>query len=76
MEVDLSKPLLGNYLIKNRTFYVEYESLENICFTCGHFGHKLDACPSSKTSTNENGGEIGNVTAPIPHDSKAATGLM
>ncbi|CAN1164083.1 hypothetical protein LINPERPRIM_LOCUS32984 [Linum perenne] len=35
VEVDLSKPLLGKYMIENRTFHVEYESLENICFTCG-----------------------------------------
>ncbi|CAN1155799.1 hypothetical protein LINPERHAP2_LOCUS20601 [Linum perenne] len=43
VEVDLSKPLLGKYMIENQVFYVEYESLENICFSCGNYGHKLDS---------------------------------
>ncbi|CAN1164602.1 hypothetical protein LINPERHAP2_LOCUS25661 [Linum perenne] len=33
--VDLSKPLLGKYLLEDKTYYVEYESLENICFSWG-----------------------------------------
>ncbi|CAN1184950.1 hypothetical protein LINPERPRIM_LOCUS39252 [Linum perenne] len=49
VDVDLSKPLLGKYMIGERVFYVEYESLENLCYTCGMYGHKLDAC----RSTNE-----------------------
>ncbi|CAN1128651.1 hypothetical protein LINPERHAP2_LOCUS4762 [Linum perenne] len=45
VEVDLSKPLLGKYIVEDRVFYVEYESLDNICFTCEIYGHKLDTCP-------------------------------
>ncbi|CAN1166170.1 hypothetical protein LINPERHAP2_LOCUS26579 [Linum perenne] len=48
VEVDVSKPLLGKYMIENRTFFVEYESLENICATCGFYGHKTDSCTQSK----------------------------
>ncbi|CAN1776648.1 hypothetical protein LINPERHAP1_LOCUS13716 [Linum perenne] len=44
VEVDLSKPLLGKYVIDDRVFYIEYESLDNICFSCGMYGHKLDSC--------------------------------
>ncbi|CAN1138858.1 hypothetical protein LINPERHAP2_LOCUS10929 [Linum perenne] len=44
VEVDLSKPLLRKYMIGDRVFYVEYESLENICHSCGIYGHKIDAC--------------------------------
>ncbi|CAN1192178.1 hypothetical protein LINPERHAP1_LOCUS4943 [Linum perenne] len=44
VEVDILKPLLGKYMIDNRTFFIEYESLENICITCGHYGHKVDSC--------------------------------
>ncbi|CAN1189720.1 hypothetical protein LINPERHAP2_LOCUS40074 [Linum perenne] len=47
IEIDLSKPLLGKYMIGDRVFYVEYECLENICFTCGMYGHKLNSCPVS-----------------------------
>ncbi|CAN1180942.1 hypothetical protein LINPERHAP2_LOCUS35052, partial [Linum perenne] len=44
VEIDLSKPLLGKYMIDDRTYLVEYESLENICFTCGFYGHKTNSC--------------------------------
>ncbi|CAN1193311.1 hypothetical protein LINPERHAP2_LOCUS41978 [Linum perenne] len=44
VEVDIFKPLLGKYMIDNRTYHVEYESLENICFNCGFYGHKEDRC--------------------------------
>ncbi|CAN1180890.1 hypothetical protein LINPERHAP2_LOCUS35025 [Linum perenne] len=47
VEVDLTKPLLGKYMIGDRVFYVEYECLENICFTCGMYGHKMGSCPLS-----------------------------
>ncbi|CAN1126647.1 hypothetical protein LINPERPRIM_LOCUS5847 [Linum perenne] len=30
VEVDISIPLVGKYMIENRTFYVEYESVKNI----------------------------------------------
>ncbi|CAN1189436.1 hypothetical protein LINPERHAP2_LOCUS39906, partial [Linum perenne] len=49
VEVDISKPLLGKYMIEDRTFYVEYESLDNICFSCGFYGHKADTCKSEES---------------------------
>ncbi|CAN1141094.1 hypothetical protein LINPERHAP2_LOCUS12263 [Linum perenne] len=42
VEVDLTKPLLGKYIIEDKVFLVEYESLDNICFSCGMYGHKVD----------------------------------
>ncbi|CAN1185727.1 hypothetical protein LINPERPRIM_LOCUS38830 [Linum perenne] len=30
VEVDLTKPLLGKYMIEDRIFKIEYESLENV----------------------------------------------
>ncbi|CAN1127867.1 hypothetical protein LINPERHAP2_LOCUS4287 [Linum perenne] len=47
VEVDLSRPLMGKYMIEDKVFYVEYESLDNICFTCGCYGHKDGSCPTS-----------------------------
>ncbi|CAN1862237.1 hypothetical protein LINPERHAP1_LOCUS43908 [Linum perenne] len=44
VEIDISKPLIGKYMIEDRTFLVEYESLENICHHCGIYGHKIDNC--------------------------------
>ncbi|CAN1189432.1 hypothetical protein LINPERHAP2_LOCUS39906 [Linum perenne] len=36
-------------MIEDRTFYVEYESLDNICFSCGFYGHKADTCKSEES---------------------------
>ncbi|CAN1120788.1 hypothetical protein LINPERPRIM_LOCUS936 [Linum perenne] len=46
VEVDVSKPLLGKYMIGDRVFHVVYESLENLCHSCGMYGHKSDGCPA------------------------------
>ncbi|CAN1185101.1 hypothetical protein LINPERHAP2_LOCUS37355 [Linum perenne] len=35
-------------MIEDRTFFVEYESLENICATCGFYGHKAGCCASEQ----------------------------
>ncbi|CAN1175306.1 hypothetical protein LINPERHAP2_LOCUS31882 [Linum perenne] len=45
VEVDLSKPLLGKYMLEDRVFFVEYESIENFCFGCGSYGYKAENCP-------------------------------
>ncbi|CAN1127980.1 hypothetical protein LINPERHAP2_LOCUS4350, partial [Linum perenne] len=53
VEVDLSKPLLEKYMIEDRTLLIEYESLDNICFTCGVCGHKTDGCIPKPPSLEE-----------------------
>ncbi|CAN1149571.1 hypothetical protein LINPERHAP2_LOCUS17092 [Linum perenne] len=53
VEVDLAKPLLGKYMIGERVFFVEYESLENVCHTCGLYGHKADSCPTLAPSERQ-----------------------
>ncbi|CAN1320742.1 hypothetical protein LINPERPRIM_LOCUS31818 [Linum perenne] len=47
VEVDITKPLLGKYMIEDREFKIEYESLENMCFECGCYGHKRESCGST-----------------------------
>ncbi|CAN1176765.1 hypothetical protein LINPERHAP2_LOCUS32719 [Linum perenne] len=44
MEVDVTKPLLGKYMIEDKELFIEYESLANICFSCGVYGHKEELC--------------------------------
>ncbi|CAN1188710.1 hypothetical protein LINPERHAP2_LOCUS39492 [Linum perenne] len=53
VEVDLAKPLLGKYMIGESVFFVEYESLENVCHTCGLYGHKADSCPTLAPSERQ-----------------------
>lgn len=38
-EVDLTKPLLSMFTIKERKYKIEYEGLHPICINCGRFGH-------------------------------------
>ncbi|CAN1148224.1 hypothetical protein LINPERHAP2_LOCUS16341 [Linum perenne] len=45
VEIDITKPLLGKYMIEDKILKIEYESLENLCFDCGIYGHKKEACP-------------------------------
>ncbi|CAN1136536.1 hypothetical protein LINPERHAP2_LOCUS9520 [Linum perenne] len=49
VELDLTKPLLGKYMIEDRVFKIEYESLENVCFDCGGYGHKKENFPELLT---------------------------
>jgi hypothetical protein len=51
VEVDLTKPLLAMFSIKDRSYKVEYEGLHTLCISCGQFGHYRDGCPK-KTQAN------------------------
>ncbi|CAN1853454.1 hypothetical protein LINPERHAP1_LOCUS41027 [Linum perenne] len=59
IEVDLSKFLLGKYIIENHVSRMEYEFLENIFFMCGFYVHNIDSWPltqiivETETETNE-----------------------
>ncbi|CAN1187053.1 hypothetical protein LINPERHAP2_LOCUS38500 [Linum perenne] len=48
VEIDLSKPLLGKYSIEDTVYYVEYEPLDNICYSCGLYRHKEEGCLPTK----------------------------
>ncbi|CAN1830982.1 hypothetical protein LINPERHAP1_LOCUS33040 [Linum perenne] len=74
VEVDLSRPLLGKYMLENRTFFVEYESLENICVNCGHYGHRLNDCPSHKPQPEEEPVSTEAEDIPVPTTTDAVTG--
>ncbi|CAN1193375.1 hypothetical protein LINPERHAP2_LOCUS42010 [Linum perenne] len=53
VEVDLTKPLLGKYLIEDRELLIEYESLGNSCFSCGFYGHIDGQCSINATKLPE-----------------------
>ncbi|CAN1121654.1 hypothetical protein LINPERPRIM_LOCUS2293 [Linum perenne] len=74
VEVDFSKPLIEKYVIDNRTFYVESEGLGNICYTCGHHGHKVDGCPLSVKSTKESIAETGEASVVVSQSDKRDSG--
>ena len=54
VEVDLTKPLISKFNLRRRTRRIEYEGIHLICFGCGKYGHRKDACP---LETHNNGVE-------------------
>ena len=44
IEWDLTKPLLSKFRLNGRVWGIQYEELKQICFKCGHLGHKEDGC--------------------------------
>jgi hypothetical protein len=56
VEVDLTKPLLAMFQIKDRYYKVEYEGLHMLCLACGTFGHYKEGCVV-KDNNNEWNGE-------------------
>ncbi|KAK5833934.1 hypothetical protein PVK06_017800 [Gossypium arboreum] len=44
--LDLNNPLVSKIKVDGCIRHAKYESLPNICFSCGHFGHFKDSCSS------------------------------
>lgn len=49
LEVDVTKPLLSKFRLNGRVWGIQYEGLRQICFKCGHLGHKEDGCRIFRT---------------------------
>ncbi|QHO20966.1 uncharacterized protein DS421_11g342530 [Arachis hypogaea] len=48
VEVDLTKPLLGRYMVNGKLYNIEYEGIHQICFTCGKVDHDQKNCAMGK----------------------------
>ncbi|KAJ1428156.1 Zinc finger, CCHC-type [Sesbania bispinosa] len=48
IEINLQKPLISQFRLMGRIFQVEYKGLFMICFSCGRYGHRHNACPETK----------------------------
>ncbi|XP_058776382.1 uncharacterized protein LOC131650700 [Vicia villosa] len=44
VEVNISKPLLAMFSIKDSSYKIAYEGLHLLCLTCGKFGHYKEGC--------------------------------
>lgn len=49
----MSKPLLSKFRLNGRVWKIQYEGLRQICFKCGHLGHKDTECPKFMKATVE-----------------------
>ncbi|KAI9107936.1 hypothetical protein K1719_020809 [Acacia pycnantha] len=50
--IDLTKPLISKIQVDGEILFVEYEGLPIICFGCGRYGHREEACPEKMDSTS------------------------
>lgn len=44
VEVDLSKPLVPKFSLRNKVRKIEYEGLYLVCFKCGVYDHREETC--------------------------------
>ncbi|XP_031116887.1 uncharacterized protein LOC116020559 [Ipomoea triloba] len=44
VEVDITKPLLARFTLRNKMRTIEYEGLHLVCFKCGMVGHRREGC--------------------------------
>ncbi|CAI0430334.1 unnamed protein product [Linum tenue] len=47
VEVDLTKPMSGQYTVERRKYLIGYEGLQNICRQCGKYGKPTHLCDCS-----------------------------
>ena len=45
IQIDINKPLVTTILIGRFEQPVSYEGIQNLCFSCGRLGHRVEACP-------------------------------
>lgn len=53
VKLDLTKPLDAVVQINHVWYNIEYEGLPEICYLCGHYGHKKEACSLKTTSAGQ-----------------------
>ncbi|XP_028053714.1 uncharacterized protein LOC114258058 [Camellia sinensis] len=44
VEMDLTKPLIPKFVLEDKCYSIEYESLHSFCFLCGRIDHRREAC--------------------------------
>lgn len=58
VELDLEKKLVPKIKIRNRTYLIEYEGLNLICFNCGRYGHHKEICTLRNESEHKQYPEV------------------
>lgn len=53
VELDLTKPIDAFVQINHVWYNIEHEGLPEICYLCGHYGHKKEACNLKTTSAGQ-----------------------
>ncbi|XP_031120209.1 uncharacterized protein LOC116023354 [Ipomoea triloba] len=45
IEIDITKPLISRFTLEEKVWQVAYEGMHLVCFSCGLYGHRKEACP-------------------------------
>lgn len=56
VEVDITKPLLARFKLREEIKRIEYEGVHLVCFKCGMYGHMSDKC--GKQAIERNSSEL------------------
>lgn len=55
VEVDLTRPLVGQDLLDGKWQQIEYEGLHEVCYNCGRYGHLKENCPIKRVTPEQGG---------------------
>nr|XP_025638314.1 uncharacterized protein LOC112733539 [Arachis hypogaea] len=72
VEVDQRKQLVPSFSALGKDFYLVYEGLDQICFNCGRYGHRLEGCPEKENEVAAIGGRKKMVNELNHHEGVAA----
>ncbi|XP_031131901.1 uncharacterized protein LOC116033288 [Ipomoea triloba] len=53
VEIDLTKPLISRFTLEEKVWQVAYEGMHLVCFTCGLYGHRREACSVTPIPAND-----------------------
>ncbi|XP_028764213.1 uncharacterized protein LOC114722336 [Neltuma alba] len=70
VELNLQKKFVPKIISIGSVYNVEYEGLGLICFACGRFEHRREACPY-KCSTNTQNNEVNSAASPVVSPTRA-----
>ncbi|XP_031111999.1 uncharacterized protein LOC116015971 [Ipomoea triloba] len=64
VEVDITKPLLAKFTLRNKVRPLVYEGLHQICFKCGTYGHTVETCSLNHAEHVSHGSSADDSTRP------------
>lgn len=51
VEIDLNKPIKVGYKLRGKCWWLQYKGLQDLCFTCGKYGHRDVKCLTRMVNT-------------------------
>lgn len=74
VEINMDKPLVASYRMRGIEGQLQYEDLQDLCFTFGKYGHKEVKCPLTFTKATDSKEDDSNATASKEEADREETG--